>query len=320
VKEPTNKPIGKPRADVDFKFEKDAFSGKGRQNNSGAVPAISGVVGAGAGRLSPEEQAAALVALRQTLGDDVFTAVATKAAPADESDVQDNERTNAAAIKLDDVLASALVGEGYERVAKLTYRADWSTADVEHILLFSTYGSPKEFLTGELGVRNKEAESFAEGCRSRYADPIIRNSDFVPPRWWCWLHCSLGSLANWPGANLFMPNFASDELKRKVTEAVTGFLRPYVGAVTTVQRLFDFLAQDSEPMRWFRTGPYFRAAEVVYLGRKLGVPSERLQEIARPYSKLVANGIDLKAMTPEEYILRIIKDADAALSAGGEAR
>jgi hypothetical protein len=316
VKEPTNKPTDRPLADADRKFEKDALSGKERQDNSGVVPAISGAVGVGAGRLSSEEQAAALAALRQALGDDVFTALATKAAPADKADVQDNGQANAAAIKLDDLLASALAGVGYERVAKLTYRADWSTAEVEHILFFSTHGSPKGFLTGELGVRNKEAESFAEGCRNRYADPIIRNSDFVPPRWWCWLHCSLGSLANWPGANLFMPKFTPDELKRKVTEAVTGFLRPYVGAVTTVQRLFDFLAQDSEPMRWFRTGPYFRAAEVVYLGRKLGVPSERLQEITRPYSKLIANGIDLKAMTPEEYMLRIVRDADSVLSAG----
>ena len=85
-------------------------------------------------------------------------------------------------IKLDDLLTKALSEVGCLRIDKLTYRAEWNTPEVEHILAFDTYGTPKIFLTGEVGLRNVETEAFAVQCEQRYANPIIRDSAYVFPR------------------------------------------------------------------------------------------------------------------------------------------
>jgi hypothetical protein len=220
--------------------------------------------------------------------------------------------------KLDGLLAEALREAGYKRVAKLTYRTDWSTPEVEHLLTFDTYGRPKQFLTGDIGLRNREADTFAEQCQRRYAAPVIRNSDFVPPPWWCWMHCSLGMLANWKGANLNTPYYTQAEFMQKVAASVRDFLVPYVGGITTIERFYDFLAQDSEPMRWFRSGGYFRAAEVAFLGRKLGVAPDKLEQTLLPRRRETINGIDMKMLTPDEYIARIVGDAGEAVAAASK--
>src|SRR5580698_6574902 len=76
-------------------------------------------------------------------------------------------------VKLDDLLTKALAPIGYIRVAKLTYRANWSTDDVEQFLSFDTYGNPKQYLSSSAGLRNLRAEAFAKQCHERYADKIF---------------------------------------------------------------------------------------------------------------------------------------------------
>ena len=65
-------------------------------------------------------------------------------------------------VKLDDLLTKALAPIGYVRVEKLTYRANWSTDDVEQFLSFDTYGNPKQYLSSSAGLRNPQAEAFAK--------------------------------------------------------------------------------------------------------------------------------------------------------------
>ena len=221
-------------------------------------------------------------------------------------------------VKLDNLLTAALGKVGYKRIGELIYRADWSTPDVEHILSFETYGTPKEFLIGDLGFRNNEAEAFAEECQRRYSDPIIRNSDLTLPPWWCPMHCSLGMLAGWKSSNLYIPRYSQAELGSQVVEAVRDFVRPYVGGVTTIDSLFEFLAQDTEPMRWFRVGGYFRAAEVAFLGCKLGVAPDQVEAILKRYRREMENGLDKRELTPDEYIAHIIRDARAVVGGGSQ--
>lgn len=132
------------------------------------------------------------------------------------------------------------------------------------------------------------------------------------------MRCSLGMLANWRGANLSTPDYTQDELIEKIAASVRDFLAPYVGAVTTIERLYHFLAQDVEPMIWLRTGGHFRAAEVAFLGRKVGISPGELEEILFPHRRFIKVGIDTTVFTPEEYIARIIQDADAAISAASK--
>jgi hypothetical protein len=280
------------------------------------LPRINGPIGISSAPMSDEARAQTLALISSVLGNPESwpRAAEDEPAPREDSNITIGARGKTRP-KLDDLLAQALRQAGYKRVAKLTYRADWSTPEVEHILTFDTYGRPKQFLIGDIGLRNRAADAFAEECQRRYADPVIRRSDFVPPPWWCWMHGSLGMLANWKGSNLNTPDYTQDELLETVAAAVRDYLTPYVGGVTTIERLYHFLAQDTEPIRWFRTGPHFRAAEVAFLGRKVGVAPGKLEELLSPHQRAMKNNIDATMFTPEEYIARIIQDAGAAVGA-----
>lgn len=218
-------------------------------------------------------------------------------------------------IKLDDLLAGTLAKVGYARVAKLTYRADWSTPAVEHVLNFDTEGAPKIFLYGTAGLRNAAAEAFARQCK-RYTIPVVRDSKPMASPWWCPMHFSLGMLGAWNGErNINTLDFSPPELGDLIVGAISRHLKPYIGGVTTLRALFDFLCQDDEPMRWFRVGAYYRAALVANLGRQLGEPDERLQQVLRSHSANIMNCLDKTRTTADAYIANVIRDADISLAA-----
>ena len=146
---------------------------------------------------------------------------------------------------------------GCEHVAKLKFRAPWSNAEVEHILSFEPYGTPKIFLAGDAGIRNGPAEAFARQCRHRYTVKVIRESTLVDPPWHCPMHLSLGMLFGWKsGSYLNTQDYHPDDLARTIVQAVQSKLIPFVGGITTLDRLLDFLQRDQEPMRWFRVGAH----------------------------------------------------------------
>jgi hypothetical protein len=222
-------------------------------------------------------------------------------------------------VKLDDLLTSALAPVGYLRVEKLTYRARWSTDDVEQVLSFDTYGNPKEFLTGDAGLRNTKAEAFAAQCIQRYASPTYFRSlpkgGYVYPPFHCAMHFSMGSLFGWGvRGSLNTPDFSADELARAVVEPIQSTLIPCIAGVTTIERLHDFLESDREPLSWYVRGSSYRAALVAYLARKLGVTRDKTKASLLTHSRRIANGIDTTRLTPESYIDHILDDADAAVA------
>jgi hypothetical protein len=157
-------------------------------------------------------------------------------------------------IKLDDLMTTTLAPLGYRRVDKLTYRADWSTAEVEHVLSIDTCGNPKAFLHGSAGLRNTEADAFARQCQQRYADNGIlramREGAYVEPPWYCLMSFSIGAFFGWPGWSLNTREFSPNALARAVADPIRAKLIPYVGGVTTLQSLPSFLECDEEPMQW----------------------------------------------------------------------
>ncbi len=221
-------------------------------------------------------------------------------------------------MKLDDILAPALAEVGYKKVAKRTYRASWSTDDVEQFLSFDTNGNPKQYLTGNAGLRNMKAEAFAEQCQQRYASKgyfqCMPKGGYVYPPYFCPMHFSIGSLFGWEVGSLDIWAFSPDELARSVLEPIQSKLIPCIGGVTTVERLHDFLESDREPLRWYMRGPYYRAALVAYLARTLGVARDKTKASLLTHSMWIANGIDTTRLTPETYINHILDDAEAAVA------
>jgi hypothetical protein len=220
---------------------------------------------------------------------------------------------------LDDVLAEALAPIGYARVDKLTYRADWSTRDVEQILWFDTYGNPKEFLVGDAGLRNAKAETFAKQCQQHYASPLIlqclsqENGKQSP--WFCPLHFSVGSLLRWGlRSSLSLARRTPEQITTSLAPGVRSKLLPLIGDIQTIAALLDFLERDGEPLPWSSSGTYYRAALVAYLAAKLGRPRAETKSLLSRHAAFFANGIDTSRLTPESYIDHILDDADAAVA------
>ncbi len=160
---------------------------------------IAGVIGVVHGEVSPEEKARA----RQMLSALQQVRDRSPRAADQNADPRSQEHSDAASVdikrkrmKLDDILAPALAEVGYKKVAKLTYRASWSTDDVEQFLSFDTYGNPKQYLTGDAGFRNLKAEAFAEQCQQRYASKTyflcMPKGGYVYPPYFCLMNFPIG--------------------------------------------------------------------------------------------------------------------------------
>jgi hypothetical protein len=220
-------------------------------------------------------------------------------------------------IKLDDLLALALKEIGYDRVAKLIYRARWSTQEIEHMLRFDTYGTPKIYLIGDPGMRNAEAEAFAMRCRRLYMTGLLQQMMPID-EWWCSIHFSLGAYCGWPGRScLDTLEYRSDELAAKVVGDVRSKLIPLVGAIQTCADLLDFLKKTNwttSPI--VQMGGYYRAAEIAFLARKLGIAREETRKALLNFSLDISNATRRTRFTPETYIDQILDDADAAFSGG----
>jgi hypothetical protein len=223
-------------------------------------------------------------------------------------------------VKLDDLLTKALAPIGYVRVEKLTYRANWSTDDVEQFLSFDTYGNPKQFLSSDAGLRNPQAEAFAMQCRERYVGRMyfrdMPEGGYVFPHFFCPVHFDAGTFCSWkPRGSLNIPDFSPSNLSAKVVSELSAKLIPLVSAIRSSADLLKFLSNpDMTASPYIQMGDYYRAAQIAFLARKLGRPRAETQTILRGFTIGIRRGIDTDRFTPESYIERILDDADAAFA------
>lgn len=312
--------------------------------DDGGRQSIQGVIAPIPGEVSADEKAAArrsFNALRQ-IGIRAAPIEGETDAPPDSADRGRAKRTRTArrwtpyadgdsnipiplmrrdGVKIDDILGKALEPVGYRRVEKLTYRAVWSTPDVEHMLRFDTYGNPKQFLSADAGLRNNEAEAFAKQCEVRYANPMSLQptdpSAFWNSPWFCLMHFSAGELLQWGARGaLDLAGLSSERIAEIVASGLSTKLAPFVGEIQTVASLLAFLEGDARPLLWVMRGPYYRAALVAYLAAKLDRPRDQTAALLRQHALAIANGIDRSRFTPEAYIEHILDDAAAAVAPG----
>lgn len=283
---------------------------------------IAGVIGVVPGEASPEEKARArqmLNALQQIRGGSPASADRNAGA-------RSHERSDAVAgdvkrkrTKLDDILAPALAEVGYEKVAKLTYRGEWSTPEVEHVLTLDASGAPKIYLSGDSGLRNPQASAFAVQCRDRYADPIIlqclRETGYVRPPWFCPTQFPIGVLLGWGITwSLDMSAYSPSELARTLAESVRSKLVPFVRPVTSMAAFLEFLERNQEPVLWARTGGCVQAAIIAYLAAALGVDRATTEARLLQNVRSMTAWLDETRLTPETYIDHILDDAEAAVA------
>jgi hypothetical protein len=219
---------------------------------------------------------------------------------------------------LDELLTPVLKAVNYRRVESLTYLADFSTADVEHTLIFDMSGQSMTWVSGDAALSNGPAAAFAQQCYERYADPVmlstVRQSGYVDPPWFRPMRFSIGMLFGWGRlCALDARRFSTVDLGETISEAVRTKLIPYVGTINTQAALLEFLERDEEPMRWFRVRALFRAAMISYLAHTLGVPRGRTQTALLERALALKTGLRNTSLSPIAFVGHILDDAEAAL-------
>ena len=104
------------------------------------------------------------------------------------------------------------------------------------------------------------------------------------PRYDCSNRFPLGKLAGWSiGWSLTISAFSEAAFADKVKGDIEHLLLPVVRSILSPADLFSVLIKNVEPCSWVTVGGPLRAAQVVYLGRRLGVTTSELRSLLQPY-------------------------------------
>ena len=164
-------------------------------------------------------------------------------------------------------LRTVMTDIGYSRLKRHVYRAEWSTPDVEHLMYFLLYGTPKDFLTVDFGLKNLEAEIFAIKEIKKYGGvlyQVLRYDERIDT----FMRFSLGTLASWGlRASIRISGMTGAELAKTIRGDIDEKLLPIIRGVRTLNDLLSVLLLDVEPFPWVRCNGAIRAGEVVYLAR-----------------------------------------------------
>ena len=198
---------------------------------------------------------------------------------------------------------------GYRRLKKRTYKASWSSPDVEHFLFSSLHAGRRRF-SCDFGIRNPPAEQFALECVRLYGGPAFQSIRFEP-RDGCSMRFSLGGLARWGSLwSLDISDMSEATLADKVTGVVRDLLLPVVRSILAPADLFSLLTKDVEPCRSLRVSGALRSAMIVYLGRRMGMETRELESMLQPHLRDITNGVQ-RGVTPNFFLSEVLRSAEA---------
>jgi len=207
---------------------------------------------------------------------------------------------------------------GYIRCKRFIYKAGWSVPDVEHYLYFSMYGSPREFLAGDFGLRNEAAQSFGIKCVRAYGGAIYQFGAQDEPIQ-CYMRFPLGKIAGWnPRWSLTLSTQPESALVNLIKGAVRDELFPVIRDVTNLGQLLSLLERDEEPVRWVHVNGAMRVAQIAYLARVLGMGTVEIRSMLRHRENEVFAHLKGATMDCTSYIERVIDDSEIAAHAGNE--
>jgi hypothetical protein len=208
----------------------------------------------------------------------------------------------------------ALSDRGYKRMKRFTYRALWSKPEVEHFLYLEFHGTPKHLLTARFGFRNLPAELFSLRSIRSYGGELYRLvRQRHDERFDCAMNFSFGRLRSpvrrW---SLNTPDFSGSELAARVKSEIEDLLLPRIQGVREPSVFHALLLSDVEPFPWVACNGAIRAAQVVAIGRQLGMEATQIRAELRPRERWIRVGLH-KGCEPEYYIERVLEDWDAQM-------
>ncbi len=213
-------------------------------------------------------------------------------------------------------LTTMLTDIGYSRLKRHVYRAEWSTPDVEHLMYFLLYGTPKDFLTVDFGLKNLQAEIFAIREITKYGGVVYQGLRY-DKQTDTFMRFSLGTLASWGlRASIRLSAMTSAELAKKIRCDIDQKLLPVIHGVRTLDDLLSVLLLDVEPFSWVRCNGAIRAGEIVYVARRLGMTPSDIRTLLEPVRKWIrVNIAKAPDPDPDSYVEKLIHDSSGNGSA-----
>jgi len=206
-------------------------------------------------------------------------------------------------------MTSGLAELGYLRLKKRTYKASWSSEDVEHFLFLSLH-SGRHYFTCDFGIRNPPAERFALECLKLHGGPFFQTIRF-DPRYGCSMRFSLGRLAGWGfRSTLTISDMSEEALADKVKSDVRDLLCPVVRSILAPADLFSLLVKNVEPCRWLGVSGALRAAMIAYLGRRMGIETSELESMLQPYLRDITGSVQ-RGVAPSFFLSEVLRSAEA---------
>ena len=210
-------------------------------------------------------------------------------------------------------MTQGLAGLGYRRLKKLTYKASWSSIDVEHFLFLSLYGGGNYFHC-EFGIRNPAAEQFAVECLRLFGGSLFQDLRF-DRRYDCHMRYSLGMWAGWGIRwSLAVSKMSQAALVDRVKSDVRDTLFPVIRSVLSVADLFALLLKDDEPCRWLRVSGTVRGAMIVFLGRRMGMERREIEGLLQPYLREIGAHMGHRTterpLSPSAFLTKVLDHAD----------
>jgi hypothetical protein len=214
------------------------------------------------------------------------------------------------AIRLEASVSPVLKEAGYEQVSGFSYKANWSSADVEHFVYLEEGAKTKGLYSGSFGIRNREAERFGVNAIRHYSSEFHFQALQYDERITCMMRCPFHRFKP-PAWLLYVPHLTNLEMAKSLQHIITEHVRPLVGDITTIDRFLSFLVKYEPPYYWAWTNAAIRAAQIVVLASKSGLNSDQIRSILEPRLDVIAHGFHRSSPmreNPAAYVEGIVAD------------
>lgn len=208
--------------------------------------------------------------------------------------------------EVDSALAAALSDLGYAQVEKQVFRAPWSTETVDHFVYLRWLPKYGPKLSVEIGIRHRAAQDLAVGILRKLGPWPLRDLIDIGKankveKHGCLFVIYLGSLCSWPVSWSLEPAELGTEACVKIAvEGLQETLFPLVGGVGNDRAMYAFLTQMEIEALWPANGAA-RAAEAIFIGKRLGYPQARIFSDIQPFAEYIPSQID-DALTVEDFL------------------
>jgi len=203
-------------------------------------------------------------------------------------------------------IEQSLISLKYEPVGNSAYKALWGEKSIEHFLYFSIYGTPKQFVSADFGLRNSQAEQFAVDTVKEIGGRLYRTLRHDSERD-CKMRFPFGKVAGWtPRWSISTARMSEQDLVDRIQIDVTRFLFPLVKPIVTAQSFLELLLLDRDPFHWFRVNAAIRAAQIGFLARRFGSGSTEIRTMLSPFKTEIATALP-SSVTPKEFIKEVVR-------------